>query len=538
MKISKITREALKPMKFLRTGAIGACMFCEIFGMLSPYFLGKLLDNANSKKETVITLSCIVLFLLVMEALINWIQNFLWFKMIFRGIYLLRVRLFSEVMKQDVEYITKTQSGDIVNRLLNDSAVYVEKVLISIPMLLINVTTLAVVFVIIGRFQIYISLALLFISVLYFISYRAMNKKMREHAKRSGEDASELLHKTTRFYEGIPTIKLFRRELFFNRKFEECAMKRYRSSVGMRNWQSLAQAFVTLLTGLLPVLAIILGIYFVAMGKCTFGAVFSIFTYTGYINEPIRNLTDFNIAVQNGKSMEERLEILLRQGEEKKAGRKLSGIHAVEFKGVSFFCENGTGVENIDFSLKKGDRLAITGASGAGKSTCLKLLLGQMKPSEGKVLVNGEQLTDEILDSYLEQLSVLPQNIFLYEDSIMENIIFGREKGGEDIEKIRDTLELNSFLDREIAELSGGERKRIGLSRALYDFENVLILDEPTAEVDMKMEQKMICLIDEFAAKKNGILIVVTHQPAILGICNKRLELKNGMELSGSVGKA
>lgn len=526
MRISKITKEALKPMKSLRIVAVGACLFSSIFGMLSPYFLGELLDNADSSKEIVVTLSCLVLFLLVMDAMINWMQNFLWFKMIFRGIYLLRVRLFSEVMKQDVEYITKTQGGDIVNRLLNDSAVYVEKVLISIPMLLLNVTTLAVVFVIIGGFQIYISLALLFISILYFISYRVMNKKMREHAKRSGQDTSELLHKTTRFYEGIPTIKLFRREAFFEMKFEQCAMKRYQSSVGMRNWQSLAQSFVSMLTGLLPVVAIILGIYFVSVGECTFGAIFSIFTYTRYISEPIRNLTDFNIAVQNGKAMEERLEILLAAEPIKKEGRKLSDIQTLEFKDVSFFYENGMGVEKINFSLEKGDRLAITGSSGAGKSTCLKLLLGQLKPSEGKVLVNKETLGYELLDSYLEHLSVLPQSIFLYEDSVMENIVFGREKDGKNMREIQDTMELDGFLGREISELSGGERKRVGLSRALYNFENVLILDEPTAEVDMQMEQRMIHLIDEFVTKENGILIVVTHQPAILEICNKRLELK------------
>lgn len=108
----------------------------------------------------------------------------------------------------------------------------------------------------------------------------------------------------------------------------------------------------------------------------------------------------------------------------------------------------------------------------------------------------------------------------------MENIVFGREKDGKNMREIQDTMELDGFLGREISELSGGERKRVGLSRALYNFENVLILDEPTAEVDMQMEQRMIHLIDEFVAKENGILIVVTHQPAILEICNKRLELK------------
>lgn len=525
MKISKITTEALKPMRILRIATVGACLFSSLFGMLRPYFLGKLLDNADSPKRVVITLSFVVLFLLVTDSLINWLQNFLWFKMIYRGTCLLRQRLFSEVLKQDVSYFTKNPGGDIVNRLLNDSAAYAEKVLISIPMLLLNVTQLAVVFVIVGCYQLYISLALALVSILYFISYRAMNKKLREFSKRSGEDSSRMLHATTSFYSGMPTIKLFCREGFFEKKFEECAEEKYRSSVGMRRWQSLAQSFASMLAGLLPVLAIILGIYFVSVGRCSLGAVFAIFTYTGYISEPIRNLTDFNIAVQNGRVMEERLEILLPQEAPKREGRELEEIDTLEFQDVSFSYENGTGIKNVNFSLRKGDRLAITGPSGAGKSTCLKLLLGQLEPSEGRVLVNGAGLEDYSGASYLKRLSVLPQNIFLYEDSVMENIVFGREESGGNMQGVRDALELDGFLNREVRELSGGEKKRVGLSRALYGFGNVLVLDEPTAEVDLRMEQRMIRLIDGMVAQKDGILVVITHQPAILKICNKRLEL-------------
>ena len=122
-------------------------------------------------------------------------------------------------------------------------------------------------------------------------------------------------------------------------------------------------------------------------------------------------------------------------------------------------------------------------------------------------------------------MAILPQEIFLFEDSVKENIIFGREYDSKELETLLHRLEIEKFSDRDMAELSGGERKRVGLSRALLGFHNVLILDEPTSDVDMEMEQKMVKLVDEYITKKNGILIVITPRPEILKICNKTLQL-------------
>lgn len=147
------------------------------------------------------------------------------------------------------------------------------------------------------------------------------DKKLREFALRSGEDSSKMLHTTNRLYEGISTIKLFGREQFFEKKFDGSVHDKYKSSVEMRRWQSLAQAMSSLIAGLLPVVSIMTGIYFVSVGKCTMGAIFTIFTYTGYIGEPIRNLTDFNMKVQEGKAMEARLEYLLSEPNVEETGK-------------------------------------------------------------------------------------------------------------------------------------------------------------------------------------------------------------------------
>lgn len=524
-KVVTIVKETLSNIKKFHYFTVSICLFSYLFGMIQPYYLGKLLDQAESSAGVMITLCGIILVLLISDFLLNWLQNFLWFKMIYKGIYLIRKRLFKEVIQQNFEYITKNQCGDIVNRLINDSAVYAEKQLITMPMLLINVSTLVVIFSVIAFLNIYIALILFAISILYFASYRFFDKKLRKYVLRSGEDSSKMMHTANRLYEGIPTIKLFGKEQFFEKKFEGSVFDKYKSSVELGRWQSLSQSLSSFIAGLLPVVSIMAGIYFVSIGKCTMGAIFTIFTYTGYIGEPIRNLTDFNIKVQEGKAMEKRLEFLIPEQKEEEKRKELEVIETLQMDQVCYEYENGTGVKNINISLKQGDCLGIVGPSGAGKSTCLKLLLGQLHPTEGSIKVNGERLEDYSHSSYLRKLAILPQEIFLFEDSVKENIVFGREYDNKELETLLHKLEIEKFYDRDMNELSGGERKRVGLSRALLGFHNVLILDEPTSDVDMEMEKKMVKLVDEYITKKNGILIVITHRPEILKICNKTLQL-------------
>ena len=525
-KVVTIVKETLSNIKKFRYFTVSICLFSYLFGMIQPYYLGKLLDQAELPASVIITLCGIILVLLISNFLLDWLQNFLWFKMIYKGIYLVRKRLFKEVIQQNFEYITKNQCGDIVNRLINDSAVYAEKQLITMPMLLINVSTLVVIFSVIAFLNIYIALILFVISILYFASYRFFDKKLRKYALLSGGDSSKMMHTANRLYEGIPTIKLFGKEKFFEKKFENSVFDKYKSSVELRRWQSLAQSLSSFIAGLLPVVSIMAGIYFVSIGKCTMGAIFTIFTiftYTGYIGEPIRNLTDFNIKVQEGKAMEKRLEFLIPEQKEEEKKKELEVIETLQIDQFCYEYENGTGVKNINISLKQGDCLGIVGPSGTGKSTCLKLLLGQLHPTEGSIKVNGERL--ENYSSYLRKLAILPQEIFLFEDSVKENIVFGRNYDNKELETLLHRLEIEKFYGRDMNELSGGEKKRVGICRALLGFQNVLILDEPTSDVDMEMEKKMVKLVGEYVTKKNGILIVITHRPEILKICNKTLQL-------------
>lgn len=282
----------------------------------------------------------------------------------------------------------------------------------------------------------------------------------------------------------------------------------------MQLWKSLAQSLSGLIIDLMPV-AVVMGMFLVVQGKCSVGAIFGIYAYTSYLGEPIRNLTDLNIIVQQGKINGERLEELL--AEEELPVEQVDSLEEVALKNICISYDGQNPVlKNFDLSIRKGERIGIVGGSGCGKSTLTHVLTGELLPGDGQIFVNGREADPAVCRT---RIAVLPQDIFLYDDSVLENIRFGREQTVP--EDIAETLAINKFADRDIRGLSGGEKRRVGLARALAGDFDLLILDEPTAEID----ERIIRFIDQ-ALGADKMLVVITHRPRILEVCSRTIRME------------
>ena len=189
---------------------------------------------------------------------------------------------------------------------------------------------------------------------------------------------------------------------------------------------------------------------------------------------------------------------------------------------------------NINLTIEKNDIIGIIGKSGSGKTTFADLLLGLLKPDSGKILINDEKSKN--VDTQNFNFSYIPQSINLLDDNLYENIAFGNRNQNIDKEKMDkilskadlDTLDKDLYsksLGEDGIKISGGQKQRIGIARALYNEPNLLILDEPTSELDYSSEKKIMQNISEF---KIDIIIIIAHRINSLNICNKLLILENG----------
>ena len=195
-------------------------------------------------------------------------------------------------------------------------------------------------------------------------------------------------------------------------------------------------------------------------------------------------------------------------------------------------------LNKINFEIKPKDIFGILGESGAGKSTIIDLIIGLLKPTNGKILLDGKDLT-LIKVSWQKLIGYVPQNIYLNDESIRENISFNRETSDEETDKVITAMQkariydfvksLPDGLDTKVGErgvkLSGGQKQRIGIARALYGSPKILVLDEATNQLD---EENEMAIIDTIKDIKDVTVIIISHNKSALVNCNKIIKIKDG----------
>ena len=206
---------------------------------------------------------------------------------------------------------------------------------------------------------------------------------------------------------------------------------------------------------------------------------------------------------------------------------------------IQFSYKNQIILNSINLEIKKGTTVGIIGASGSGKSTLVDLINGLLKPSRGKISVDGKNI-NEIIKPWQLSIGYVGQEIFLIDDTIKANIAFGMSSQEINIERVYKALEaaqlsvfineLELGIETKVGErgvqLSGGQKQRIGIARALYHNPSVLIFDEATASLDDETERQVMNSI--YNLKQNKTMIIIAHRISTLDDCDMVYEVKNG----------
>ena len=212
---------------------------------------------------------------------------------------------------------------------------------------------------------------------------------------------------------------------------------------------------------------------------------------------------------------------------------------SIRFDNVSFqYSSNGTWVlEGIDLTIPKGARVGIIGSTGSGKSTALDLLMGLLEPTHGQILVDGQPISLDHKRAWQRTVAHVPQNIFLADTTIAENIAFGIPPDQIDLERVRkaaqqariaDFIEsrpeaYSAIVGERGVRISGGQRQRIGIARALYKQASVLIFDEATSALDNETEQAVMQTIE--GLNKDLTLLIIAHRLTTLKNCDVIVKL-------------
>jgi len=210
----------------------------------------------------------------------------------------------------------------------------------------------------------------------------------------------------------------------------------------------------------------------------------------------------------------------------------------IELKNVSFsYEENKDILKDINLIIKKGEKVGIVGESGSGKSTLVDLIIGLYKPKKGKIFIDNVELNEKNLKSWRKKIGYIPQNIYLFDGTVAENVAFGEDF---DENRVKEVLKLANILDfleknhqgiytrvgENGVKLSGGQKQRVAIARALYNNPEILVLDEATSALDNETEKK---IMDEiYKIGKNKTMIIIAHRISTLDRCDRIIKLENG----------
>lgn len=300
------------------------------------------------------------------------------------------------------------------------------------------------------------------------------------------------------------------------------------------------EIFFSLFALIVNVLKVIILAYAVMEGDLTVGAVVTIISLLGKAYEPI---AIFNVEYVDYKlnkiTVNKYLEFLnVKDDDALENGKVIKKVDGrIELKNVSFGYEDNQVINDLSLVIESGTSIALVGESGSGKSTIIKLLMGLIKPDDGKVLVDGIDLKKVSLNSYYDHVSYVSQEVPIFDGTLRENLVFDKNVSDDEIIEVLKFVSLEQFysklqngLDTELGErgikLSGGEKQRVALARLFFEDTKIIILDEATSALDNITEKKVMNSI--FEKLSNRTVIMIAHRLDSIKNVEEVLVLKDG----------
>ncbi len=457
--------------------------------------------------------------------------------------YDLRKEVFAHLTDLDQTFYRKNQTGDIMARISED----VSKVrnylgpgvLYGINLISLFIMTIYAMWQVDHMLTILSLLPLPILSIsIYFVS-----KLINEKSTLIQQQLSSLNNTAQETYSGIRVVKSYVKEDQFVSFFETQSEEFKRRSLQLAKIEAYFQPLMLLLISISTLIVVIVGGYQVYDGKLTTGNIAEFIIYVNMLTWPVTSIGWIASVVQEAAASQARINELMdhKPSIENVNHKKYELNGDIEFKNVSFVYPN-TGIlalNNVSFSIKKGEKLAILGKTASGKTTIAELLTRMFDVTEGSILIDGIDIKEHNINMLRERIAYVPQDVFLFSDTISANIAFGKpDVSTEDIYQYakhasvyEEIIKLPAQFDTLIGErgvtLSGGQKQRISIARAFIKDPDIIILDDALSAVDTQTEQVVLSYFANSLQGKSSITI--THRANNLLNYDKIIILEDGV---------
>ena len=508
-----------------------------------PEITGQIVDtlfSSNRPKNAAFTYSVILfsvialssLFALISISASSWISN--------KVIMDLRVNMFTKLLQLPKSFFDKNTTGETLSKLTFD----VEQISAAASTIWLEFIKSSFTVIILTGYLFYksfqLSLSLLVLLPLVYLAVRFSTSRIRKGSARVQESMGKMTHLLDENISGNDLIKIYQAQETETNKFFSIinTIRQQRFKVDMAG--GLNTSIVNALIGLSLAFVVYFSSTYLVMSA---GDFLAYFTAMGMLVKPAKTLININKPLQQaivaGKSVFNMIDEMPENNPNKNPIDSILGD--ICFDNVSFsYDSEKPSLTNINLTIKKGETIALVGATGSGKTTMVNLLTRFYNPSSGEISINGENIISYDLESYRSNFSYVDQNVRLFNDTISGNIAFGqKEKMSMDLimdaAKVSNSIEfiekLDKKFDSDIGEdgvtLSGGQRQRLSIARAIAKDSPILILDEATSALDSATEKLVQSAINKM--QQDRTTIIIAHRLSTIQNADRIIVLKDGV---------
>lgn len=516
--------------------------------MVFPYISGKLIDLASGDQTWIIdnigTAALVLLGVLFFQSVVSFFRVVLFARVTENAMAGIRVELYERLMALPITFYDKNRAGDLISRISNDVTIlqgtFSTTLAELIRQFIILITGIGLIFYLTPALSVFM-LATFPVIILVAIFFGRFIRKLSKQTQEELATANVIVEETV---QSIHAVKSYTSEIFEIARYGKSMSSVVKTALRVANWRGAFISFIIfmLFGGIVAIMWY--GAKLVQSGEMTVGDLLQFILYTTFIGASIAGLGDLFGQVAKAVGAAERILEIQDEVPEWKAGQAPKALDLkgdISFENIQFTYPTRPEVSvlnDINLQIKKGQKVALVGHSGAGKSTIVQLLMKFYPLNGGKITIGGQDISDLDVQSLRSHVGIVPQEVILFGGTIEENIKYGKPEATHEevieaakkanaldfIEKFPEAFE--TTVGERGVKLSGGQRQRIAIARAVLKDPDILILDEATSSLDAESEHLVQQALNELM--KGRTTIIIAHRLATIRTVDEIYVLDQG----------
>ena len=498
-----------------------------LFTIINNYYLKLIINNIHNN-SLIFKISFVFLFIIILKNIFDYLRKWLNIKLSFNCDKYIFSKVVNHIIHLPYKYYIKKSSGEVFT-IVNDIEIFKDIIIKVFIFLVIDLVLIFIMLIYISFYSIYYLLIMIFLLIFLILFTNRYKYKYNDYYVRLKSSKINYNSRIINYISSFESIKnLHIENNIFNKLLSSYndVLDNNKKFSDINNKYGL---FYNLILDIFYIFIILISSIITIKNNLDFTNIILFSSMYFSINSFVMDLTDILVMYKVYYVSIKNVLDVLDHPDEKFNTSKLQKINKIEYKNISI---NNLGIKNINLCLERGDRLFIKGISGVGKSTLMKMLLKYLDDYDGDIVIDDINIKDLDLSFLRDNITYVGQNEYLYNDTIYNNLKIV-DCSDEEIDKVCSitglkNFDLSYFLEENGLNISGGERKRIILTRALLKLKDVLILDEVFNEIEINEEKKILNnIINNYP---NIIIIYISHRNDSDEIFNKKYEVKVGLD--------